>query len=191
MKQIIKAELYQLKRELLLYVILVGLLVLFFLTCTVANTSGSADTMMSGDEFIANWYVNLLQMPILWLAVVVGVVCAEDFTDKTSYYEIMSGHSRRDVYFGRVALAILLGILGTILVIGIELGVIYGWFGWEGRMNLQEVVLRDLLLIFPYFRILCELICVSFIIRGRKGTIGIGVGFFLLAQIIQIGRAHV
>ena len=187
MKSIMKASFYQMRREKVIYiapVIILGLSALTILMAHMGGSVGNGTGVVSGDEYVANGFGALLQIQLMMYVVIVGTVCAGDFSDKTSFYEVMSGHRRRDVFWGRVIPAIMISMFLSVLITGTELGLIYMLQGWEGRMNFFEVVMRNVLMLFPLCRILCELICVAFLVREKWLVIGIGMFIYIISSVL-------
>lgn len=171
MKNVIKAQVYQIKKDKLIWGVF---LLLLFIQYT--NMIGEMDF---GDLGSACLYAagNASQMVLycmMFAGVAVGQICGVDFTDKTTNYELMSGHTRKQVYFGRAVLSILVGVTAVLILSAFPVLIASIQYGWGTAMRLEGVVLRWLLLVFPVFRIVCEMIFMSFLVKNPYVTMFFG-----------------
>ena len=86
--------------------------------------------------------------------------------DKTTNYELLMGHLRKDVYVGRALLSMLVGMTGSIILIIIPIGWLCIMDGWGNEMDLGKALLRLLLCLFPIGRIICEFIFLTYIVKN-------------------------
>ena len=95
MKNLIKAQLYQLKKN--------RILILIFLALCIMQVSGSAGEMayqnweLSAGGYLAANGLSILSPVILIVTLVTAEVCGADFMDKTGNYELMAGYRRKDI----------------------------------------------------------------------------------------------
>lgn len=180
MKAIMKSQLYQLKKERLIYIVFalcIALLMIF-----VINESDQG----SFGEILCDMSSILSQISLLFLISAVAVICGKDFVDKTGNYEIMTGHTRFELYFGRAFLSIVIGVLGSLLICFIIIGIGCAIFGWGDAVSFGEVILRIMLLFFPMFRVACETIFLTFIIRNCYMVLAAGyVYLFFVVELIM------
>lgn len=180
MKDIMKSQLYQLKKERLIFIVFALCIVLLMIFILNENEQGSFG------EILCDMSSILSQISLLFLISAVAVVCGKDFVDKTGNYEIMTGHTRFELYFGRAFLSIVIGVLGSLLICVIIICMGCAIFGWGDAVSFGDVLLRIMLLIFPMFRIACETIFVTFIIRNCYMVLAAGyVYLFFIAELIM------
>lgn len=178
MKAIMKSQLYQLKKERLLYIVFALCIVLLLIF--ILNEDGH-DTF---GEIICEMSSILPQISLMFLFAAVAVICGKDFLDKTGNYEIMGGHTRLEMYLGRAILAIGVAVLGSILVILFIIGFGSLLFGWGDAISITDVLMRVLLLTFPMFRIACEVVFLTFIVRNAYMVLA--AGFVYLFFIVEL-----
>lgn len=120
MKNLIKAQLYQLKKDRLVQITFVGMLLILLMMAYInqllAVTEASGLDTVTGGGFFANNLVGAMTVGLMFVIISVPRICGWDFTDKTTNYELMSGHIRREVYFSRIAVSLLVGVIGLSLI---------------------------------------------------------------------------
>ncbi len=176
MWNIIKAQNYQIKRDnLVVYVFLAGLVFPFL--GMVMGADGLDFGSISGSEYMAG-ASSIFPIILMLLALVLSSrICGWDSTDKTINYEIMAGHSRKEVYFGRVCSALMWTLAGGLLLMAVSLLFVLAVFGWGEHMSLGALVLRIVVALFPLFRLCCEFILLTFLLQDcYKGLV---LGFVL------------
>ncbi|MBE5924207.1 MAG: hypothetical protein E7271_07050 [Lachnospiraceae bacterium] len=160
MKNIMKSIGYEVlhsKMLVRLYILFVALMVL----TTMLNTDSSGvSAMLAGNDGTS------YEFPMLIVAIIVGVICGSDFNDKVANYEILSGHSRKTVFFARALMAVCISsVLATVLCF-VPIIVGSAIFGWGNKLVFSDLIIRNLLLIFPFARLTAFLVVVTFIVKN-------------------------
>lgn len=125
---------------------------------------------------IYNWS-SVITMVFFFAALSVGDICAGDFKDKTVYTELMSGCKRSGTYFGRAVVALVFTLIGSLVIVCTPVLISTVIFGWGTLVTVGDFVTRVLVLIVPIIRIICEFVCISFIVKNKYFVIGIAFGF--------------
>ena len=168
MWNIMKAQRYQLKRD---RVILLG--VLFFIIVYFIFAINSVQEM--GGDNGGLLFTGTFEMFVIFGTMVVllvtGRICGWDFQDKTINYEVIYGHKRSEIYFGRAFLSLLSSfvLVSVMLFVPLLPCVIKG--GWGPNVDLQDALLRMGLFYLAMFRFSCEVILLSFLIKNGFTTI--------------------
>ena len=116
-------------------------------------------------EFAAT-YTNMLSTIAEIFAVINAVwICTMDFGDKTANYELMTGHTRLQIFSARIVMSLITGISGYLLIIIIPVIIAAILWGWGSCIYLSDMIFRWLMLIFPMARIIMEFTFLAFIIR--------------------------
>ncbi|MBQ8567584.1 MAG: hypothetical protein IJ446_00010 [Oscillospiraceae bacterium] len=184
MKNIIRSQLFQLKKETLIWISLTAVSVMSLLTIlTVISMKPGQEFVCTGSEYFAMGIGFSYSFPMIFLSIMSSTVCCSDFTDKTTNYELMSGHLRKDSYFGRAVVCIGLGIIGSAIIISLPVIVSTIVFGWGDKLKVSDVVMRILLMLLPYARFCCEMICIAFILKNQY----IVMGFGMMLSMVSIG----
>lgn len=178
MKSILKGQLYMLPRYVMSHLVFI-LLASIQVLLTILTISDTPE-LITGAGIFASVSGNTYTLTaVLYIFILTAQVCLADFSDKTSYYEIMGGHTRSEVYFGRVIPCLVLGTLGSLVLMLIPDITATAMLGWGSDVPVGEIVIRRLLLVFPLLRLACEFVFISFLVKNMVGTIIIGFGIFL------------
>lgn len=166
MWNVIRAQIYQLKQDFLAW----GVTALAILCIFILNLD-SFDEKATGSQVFTIMGDNLSIMAgFLVLMIMVANVMGKDFMDKTLNYEILSGHSRKEVFFGRLMVATTAGVLLSFLVIISVPVVLTAINGWGNTMELQGVLIRCALVFITLFRIAWELAFLTTITKNPYVT---------------------
>ena len=152
MWNIMRAQIYQLKKDIMVFgSTIFGLLILFIMNLESFENglTGSAGLVFMGESM--SQIISLLP-----LMVIVANVMGKDFVDKTLNYEILSGHTRKDVFLGRLVVAIIPGVLCSFLVMILIPATLAMINGWGTSLELNGVLIRYGLIFVTLIRIACE-----------------------------------
>ena len=184
MKNLIKAQLYQLKKDRFVQLAFGGMFLILMLSVYMnqlfLGIEGSGIDTVTGGGFFANSLSVVIMVGLIFVIIAAPRICGWDFTDKTTNYELMSGHIRREVYFSRVTVSLLIGVVGWLILFCAPLAVTGIMSGWGEKLPLTEAVFRGALMLFPIIRLVCELSCLTFIIKNPYLTMGIGYVLLML-----------
>ena len=178
MKNIVKAQFFQIIREKIIWYMLVLALLMQVLMFMLPIWLGTEEVTSAGEFFVTSGS-GLIFFPLFFLVVVSGQICGIDFLDKTNNYELMSGHRRYEVYFGRIIPAILVGGSGTALLTITPVVLYTVMHGWGTEIALSDAVLRLVLLLFPILRLVCEFAFLTFLVKNPYVMMGVGYGLFI------------
>ncbi|MCR4648282.1 MAG: hypothetical protein K5776_04305 [Lachnospiraceae bacterium] len=112
---------------------------------------------------------------LVFLGLSVGMICCGDMKDKVANYEVLSGHSRIQVYMARFITSVLIGTVLTMVLSFLPVLTGTAVYGWGDRLSFREVIIRQLLYVFPYLRLTAFLVFVSFLVRNKYVMMAIGV----------------
>ncbi len=175
MWNIIKSQNYQIKGD---TSVIVGFIVCLCLPilAQISNESGMDD--FTGSVFMINDITFIPMIFFLFSLFVVTKACGWDMNDKTMNYELLSGHSRAEVYFGRVVTALAWGIIGGIVVTLGPILVVTAVNGWGDNLVFRDAMFRYFLILVVYLRWISELILLTFIVRNYLASAFLGLGMF-------------
>ncbi|MGN0657088.1 MAG: hypothetical protein ACI4KR_09860, partial [Ruminiclostridium sp.] len=181
MYNLIKALNYQTRRDnFLVYSILAG-----FFSCilTIIVYSEHSDlSKLCGGEAVSV-FGSACTGVIFFLLILTARICGWDYGDKTMNYELLSGHSRRDVFWSRSVVSLAWCIPIGFLIIAVPTAVLAAINGWGDNMDFGGAALRFLLMIFPLFRVTCEFILLTFLLKNCYLSMVLG---FILTEMTQI-----
>ena len=187
-----KAQLIQLRKDKICRFIFIGVLAVTLIIVLMMADMASGDIRFTGGEQAIMLLTMTQLLAQLFMYLFTAQACGADFMDKTCNYEIMSGHTRRDVFFGRVIPTLIIGTLGTLFLIAAPVVaevIILG--GWGDKVSLTDMLLRFLLMAFPVARVICEFIFLTFIIKNPYIVMGISYMLcIILGMNIPVTRDH-
>lgn len=195
-KQIIKAQLYQISRGRLQYIMLfitLFLQVIWMLSDTNLGFGAGDGSFIVMSDYITSGFLDPALLSLLFAFVFTAEVCGGDFMNKTQNYEIMSGHKRKEVYCGRAVLSLAVGTIGALVITAfpILVGCMIG--EWGDSVSVGAVMLRYGLSIFPIMRMICEFIFLSYVIKNQYIIMALGgilvFGGSLLPELLTDGTA--
>lgn len=163
MKKIIKSQFYQFFLELIPCVSFICIVALSIWLAIAENSFGEPIT---GDVYYADFLIQGTMLPLFFIAIAIPILCGGDFLDKTSNYELMSGHLRWESYFGRVIPCIVIGVLGWLIISVAPIIVLTIMNGWGGKIAVSAVIGRYALTLLPLIRFICEIIFLTFVIKN-------------------------
>ncbi len=193
MKNIIKAQLYQLKKEKIIYIIF-GVVLLLECTTMAGEMDLAGSTETGGGIYAAKMGVYIMSIALMFGTMLTGLVCSSDFMDKTVHYEIMGGHERKNSFFGRAAVSLAAGTAGTMIISAVPVILCTLLYGWGDSIDFLGIFVRWLLSVFPVFRLVCEIVFLSCLIRNAYAVMGIA--FFVsltgdsIVQLMGNGSIH-
>lgn len=173
MINIMKSQLYQLKRTGLICIVFVCVLIMQF--TSLMGEMNFLDSAITAGKYVAENGTAVAFVSLIFALVFTGEVCGADFIDKTTNYELMSGHLRKEVYFGRAMISLFIGTTGTLILNALPVVIAYILGGWGSEVSFFDIFFRYLLSIFPIVRIICEFIFLSYIIKNAYIVMAAGV----------------
>ena len=183
MKNIMKSIWFEIRHSKLMIRIYI-VLVLFMALVGFLNTGASADlgtasTLVADDPTIA------YEFSIFVVALVVGIICGEDYRDKVANYEVLSGHSRKSIFLARSLMGIITAaVLGTLLSFAPMItGIIKA--GWGNELLLSDVIARQLLLFFPFLRLAAFLALLTFLIKNPYIMMAVGFVICMASVLLE------
>ncbi|ADU22650.1 hypothetical protein [Ruminococcus albus] len=168
MKNLIKAQLYQISRTRVYYLVFITLMMLAVLFGAVEYLNG-ADNLEEWQKLTASDFATRMEMVVsiamMGIAFFAAFFCADDFSDKTMNYEMMSGKLRKQTYFSRASITIVFCTIFGLVMVSTSLGVSYMLTGWGDSVPFSAAAVRILLLVFPFFRVSCLFIMIAYFIK--------------------------
>lgn len=180
MKRLIRAQVYQLCRKKSTAGVFLGILglLLFELLSEMTLFRGK----LTADDFFVSYQSIFMSFSMIVAFCYVAEICVGDFIDKTLNYEVMGGYTRKTVYFSRVLLGLAVSTIAVVCMWGILFGVALAYGGWGNQVGLSQMIARWLLMLFPFWRILCEFIFFSFLVKNVYVVMAVGTVIALMSD---------
>lgn len=184
MNNIMKAQLYQVRKtkftSLVFVVIALLNLLMYFGELDYQNYE------MTAGGYIAGMGTSMLFTAVIFAIIFTGYVCGGDFTDRTSNYELMSGYTRRQVYFAHAAVSIVVGTIGTAILLILPVIIGNASYGWGTEITVGEALLRYGLSILVVMRMICEFVFLTYVVKTPYITMAGGYAVFMLGQFFSM-----
>lgn len=179
MKNIIKSILYEMWHSKLFFRLYILMIIVMALVGVLNLDGGPVSLALAENPGIS------YEFGIFIAALVCGIICGEDYRDKVANYEVLSGHSRESIFFARSLLASLsAAVLSTLLAfIPMIAGLVAG--GWGDKVEFSSMILRLLLLFFPYLRLATFFALVTFIVKNHYIMMAVGFATMMITTILS------
>ncbi|MGN0650484.1 MAG: hypothetical protein ACI4KM_08620 [Oscillospiraceae bacterium] len=168
MLNIIKAQNYQARNDLVIVVALLFIGVIYVLSPQLNNVPFSE---LTGSMYAVNSEKTFLLFIVLFIT---ARICGWDQSDKTINYEILAGHGRAAVYFGRIITCLIWTLASCAVLMFAPLGFCSAVNGWGYSADFSWVMIRCLLAFLPIIRVTLELALFTFLLRSSGLSIVLG-----------------
>ena len=174
MRNIIKALNYKIKRDNVTYYAFIAVIVAFLLC--FSDFDGIISS--TGSEYLIGMQ-DMLCLPVFFfLAILVTRICGWDYTDKTMNYELLIGHDRKEVFFGRIWVSFIWCVPLSIIFLVLPPVILTLINGWGIYMDMGDMIFRCVLVCFIVFRIYSEFVLITFLTKSCY--LGLIFGFLFL-----------
>ena len=174
MKNIMKSiwyEIYHSKLMIRIYIVFIFVMGLIgFLNSETERGTYSA----GASGMLADIHEVTYEFPIFILALIVGIICGEDYKDKVANYEVLSGHSRKSIFFARTLMGIIIGSVFATLLCFVTILTAWLKTGWGDSLVFGDVMIRTCLMIFPMLRLAAFFAVLTFLIKNPYIIMAIG-----------------
>ncbi len=183
MRNIIKSQLYQLKFNRITIMVFVALIafgiVQAFVQMDINLRNGK---LLTGGDYAALNSSMQVVVAQMFIVVCAAQTCFGDFVDKTTNYELMSGHTRAQVYFGRVITTLVVTVPATLIIMLTPEIVVIAVNGWGTKLDIGGMLIRLALMVLPLTRYICEMMLIGFIMKNPYIVMGVGYVYFALGM---------
>lgn len=174
MWNLMKAQNYQARKDnFVIYVVIIGLLLMMGLA--LLDSPFSFEELTGSIYMVAGsfgWSIVISVLTVLLVPRMFGW----DMADKTINYEVLTGHSRTKVYLARAIVSIGRNMAIIMLLLLGSIGIFTLLNGWGNNMDPAGALQRMLLLVFPVFRLSCELLLLTVLLKNCYLSMVIGWG---------------
>ncbi len=169
MYNVIKAQVYQLKHDIITWCIFAGLLAFFTVMTFVARSGATPGEITGSSVFTDLGDGNTVILNFITL-IMTARICGWDLGDNTVNYELLTGTRRRDIHAGRFITSFVSSVLMYYIVISVYLLVNTAIDGWGTVISPEGTVFRLALMIFPIFRLTALYTLLTFLFRDGKAS---------------------
>mgnify|MGYP002621357553 CR=1 FL=1 len=166
MWNIIKALNYQITRDNMTIYTCIFLIPLPFLSF-ILNPNGIKD--LTGSIYMANSMAENFLPALIAALLLTTRICGWDMNDKTINYELLYGHRRNEVFFGRILTACVWSLVVGILIFFLPLFFVIAINGWGESIVWTDAVIRSVLFLLPFMRQMALFIMITFLVSNSTG----------------------
>ena len=191
MINIIKSLNYSARRDTVIWITIITLLIL---PLFILYLSGMINPDL-GSDFTSSIYFASNQSGTVFTFLSFGIMIfacklmAGDAGDKTINYEFMAGHSRKRIFIGRTIAAFLWGAVLVFILMILPFGYLTIIYGWGPETNMNEVLFRCFLTLFPIIRFTALTMMIASISRSAGKGIALSYALYMVivmaASVIQ------
>lgn len=113
--------------------------------------------------------------------IMIGMVCGDDFEDKTINHELTAGRSRAASFFGRAIPVMIAAPLTALVLLSIPYAVYGALYGIGDAVPLSNILLRALLMLFPLLRLSAFFVFLLFVTKKQLAAVVGALGATLLS----------
>lgn len=122
---------------------------------------------------------------IVTACLIAGIACGNGFKDKTIHYELLYGHSRKQVYFGRLIPGLALGILFSVIILVVPFCSVLFFVAPGEGVEWRGMFVRALLLEINTIRMCCEMILLVYLLRSVEIASLVYFGLVILVSFLE------
>lgn len=185
MRNILKGQLYMLPKYGVSHFVFIGIAVVQVMA-TFFTIRTTPELIQNAGIFASIPDTTYVMISVVYIFMLTAQICLADFYDKTSYYELMGGHTRLEVYFGRAIPCLVLGTLGSFVLMIIPDITATVLLGWGSDVPVGQIIIRRLMLIFPLFRLCCEFVFISFLMKNMIGVVVTGFVVYMFGWFLSM-----
>ncbi len=181
--KVIRAQIYQmvLDKAIFLILLLFALTDVYGAYTAVENLAG--DECMCGGLLFTEWFSVNEVFPF----VITGLVMTKDFFDKTAYYELMSGHTRMQVFMGRFLAALVISEAWALIEVWVFPLIFMAVKGlpWGELLSPQSALIRTGMDMLVQFRVCAEFSLFTVLFRKKGYSFLMLAPFYLLPELVS------
>lgn len=181
MKDLIKAQLYQILRSKPFYYIIFGIMAFQGLDI-IGSINGDGITSIS--MYIVQYCGTVFTTSAIAACLVAVYIVGGDINDKTANYEILSGHTRREIFIAKAVLGVICGSIAYVLTIIIPICIGNMVVGYGDMVSIDDICVRVALSTLVTIRIICAFICLTYIIKNYLITMAVSVFYFMVLPVL-------
>lgn len=179
MKGIVQSQIYQIKKDSVLWGAFLGMMLLTLLPIPVYVLFKEVE--ISGGYFaVSMGSMNIYS--VIFLIVISAYIVGQDFLDKTAYYDILYGYKRSAVFWGRVIPMLIVTVVMSMVLLLLMPFVATILYGWGMQVAVSEFLFRCVLYILIVVRMCCEVTFLTVVCHELYQVYAIEFVLYLLVE---------
>ena len=187
MFNIIKSLNYSARRDTVNWITIVSLLGMPLFVSFISGmlNPDSMQKMTSSAYFASQNMATVFIFLCVGIMIFASKLMAGDAADKTINYEFTAGHSRNEIFAGRVIAGFVWGAVLVYVIMLIPLGAFELIYGWGLETSKSDVLLRCALCFFPIIRLCAYNMMLASLTRSAGKGIALGYASFNVVVILS------
>ena len=163
MKGIIRSQLYETKVTLSMWIVALIAFVMTFMDwkCAVEEYTGTG--LYTGVEALSETCNHT--MAIYFLCFTIAHFVCRNWKNKTLYQDVLAGYSRKQVFFGRVIPAFVIGVTGALVLTYGDVVFHTIVHGWGSDVSVGAVFMDLINYVLLLFRLMAEVVLLSVVLK--------------------------
>lgn len=164
MINIIKSMNYQTRND--IFTVITYLIAVVVQFAAMFFSEGSEPLTYTGSDFVV-YMGSMIPFVCLILAFLLTCrICGWDYADRTLNYEVLSGHTRFQIYMGRILTGILWCVIGFLVISFLPVLIFTCINGWGYTLSFSSAILRYGLMVLLLIRLVTGFAVLTFIVRN-------------------------
>ncbi|MGN0496446.1 MAG: hypothetical protein ACI4GW_09505 [Lachnospiraceae bacterium] len=164
MINIIKSMNYQTRND--IFTVITYLIAVVVQFAAMFFAEGNEPLTYTGSDFVV-YMGSMIPVVCLILAFLLTCrICGWDYADRTLNYEVLSGHTRFQIYMGRILTSILWCVMGFLVISFLPVLIFTCINGWGYTLSFSGAILRYGLMVLLLIRLVTGFAVLTFIVRN-------------------------
>lgn len=185
MLNIIKSQLYSTVRDIYTYIGGFYMLLMFVLTISITFADIGNETV-TGSLMFSHYCENSIIFSLINALIFTTRLSGWDFNDKTLNYEVLYGHKRSSVFWGRTLMAVTVSMVTSVILTFAPVVAAYLINGWGCIVPAREVLIRSAILVLTLLKFSAVLIFITVIVKNSWTAMILGFLTIMVEAILSI-----
>lgn len=185
MLNIIKSQLYSIVRDIYTYICGFYMLLMCVLTIIMTLEEMGNETV-TGSLMFSCYCGNSIIFSLINLLIFTTRLSGWDFNDKTLNYEVLYGHKRSSVFWGRVLTAVTISMVTSVILTFAPVVAAYLMNGWGHIVPIREALIRSAILVLTMLKFSAILIFITVIVKNSWTAMILGFLTIMVEAIVSM-----
>lgn len=184
MLNIIKSQLYSTVRD--IYTYIGGFYMLLMSVMTISLTFANiGNENVTGSLMFSNYCENSIIFSLINVLIFTTRLSGWDFNDKTLNYEVLYGHKRSSVFWGRTLMAVTVSMVTSVILTFAPIVAAYLINGWGCVVPAREALIRSAILVLTLLKFSAVLIFITVIVKNSWTAMILGFLTIMVEAIVS------
>lgn len=185
MLNIIKSQIYSALRDIYTYIAGFYMLIMFVMTILLTLVDIKNETV-TGSLMFSSYCANSIIFTLINVLIFTTRLSGWDFNDKTLNYEVLYGHKRSSVFWGRVLMAVTFSTVTSVLMTFAPVVAAYLINGWGNIVPAREALIRSAILVLTLLKLSAVLIFITVIVKNSWAAMILGFLTIMIEAFVSL-----